>query len=132
MAEGDELDGLAGAVDDWSTPTPAPGWTVAHQIAHLAWADANVLGALRSPDAIDPFRARRTTVVIRPRSRFEAGPRSCGSCGSCGSCRWRRCALRTGAPGHSGVMRNSNSGRSHGTAGGFASAVPVRTAPTRW
>lgn len=29
-------------------------------------------------------------------------------------------------------MRNSNSGRSHGTAGGFANAVPVRTAPTRW
>ncbi|MFY1689313.1 TIGR03084 family metal-binding protein [Plantactinospora sp. WMMB782] len=24
---------------DWSRPTPAPGWTVAHQIAHLAWTD---------------------------------------------------------------------------------------------
>src|SRR3954466_9715094 len=41
-------------------------------------------------------------------------------------------AARTGTPGHSGGMRNSNSGRSHGTAGGFANAVPVRTAPTRW
>lgn len=39
---------------------------------------------------------------------------------------------RTGTPLHSEGMRNSNSGRSHGTAGGFASAVPVRTAPTRW
>lgn len=39
---------------------------------------------------------------------------------------------RTGTPGHSEEMRNSNSGRSHGTAGGFANAVPVRTAPTRW
>lgn len=38
----------------------------------------------------------------------------------------------TGTPRHSQGMRNSNSGRSHGTAGGFASAVPVRTAPTRW
>ncbi|AVT36267.1 TIGR03084 family metal-binding protein [Plantactinospora sp. BB1] len=24
---------------DWARPTPAPGWTVAHQIAHLAWTD---------------------------------------------------------------------------------------------
>ncbi|MGW2447843.1 cation transporter [Streptomyces sp. NPDC001675] len=40
--------------------------------------------------------------------------------------------VRTGRPGHSGRMRNSNSGRSHGTAGGFARAVPMRTAPTRW
>ncbi|MEV6025738.1 maleylpyruvate isomerase N-terminal domain-containing protein [Streptomyces sp. NPDC052036] len=51
VAEGDELDVLVRAVDDWSVPTPAPGWTVAHQIAHLAWADANALSALRTPDA---------------------------------------------------------------------------------
>jgi uncharacterized protein (TIGR03084 family) len=25
--------------DGWATPTPAAGWTVAHQIAHLAWTD---------------------------------------------------------------------------------------------
>jgi uncharacterized protein (TIGR03084 family) len=41
-AEGDDLDGL---VDDlpaaeWRLPTPAEGWTVAHQIAHLAWTDS--------------------------------------------------------------------------------------------
>ncbi len=41
-------------------------------------------------------------------------------------------APHRGTPRHSGGMRNSNSGRSQGTAGGFASAVPVRTAPTRW
>jgi uncharacterized protein (TIGR03084 family) len=51
VAEGDELDVLVRAVDDWSIPTPAPGWTVAHQIAHLTWADANALSALRTPDA---------------------------------------------------------------------------------
>ncbi|MGW1069800.1 TIGR03084 family metal-binding protein [Streptomyces aureus] len=50
VAEGDELDVLVRAVDDWSLPTPAAGWTVAHQIAHLAWSDANVLSALRTPD----------------------------------------------------------------------------------
>ncbi|KAB1990720.1 TIGR03084 family metal-binding protein [Streptomyces triticiradicis] len=51
VAEGDELDALVRTVDDWSVPTPAPGWTIAHQIAHLAWADANALSALRTPDA---------------------------------------------------------------------------------
>jgi uncharacterized protein (TIGR03084 family) len=34
----------------WATPTPAPGWTVAHQIAHLAWTDEQALLAVRSPD----------------------------------------------------------------------------------
>ncbi|MFX0573513.1 TIGR03084 family metal-binding protein [Nocardia nepalensis] len=24
---------------DWSKPTPAPGWSIAHQIGHLAWTD---------------------------------------------------------------------------------------------
>ncbi|WP_459548646.1 TIGR03084 family metal-binding protein [Nocardia sp. X0981] len=24
---------------DWARPTPAPGWTIAHQIGHLAWTD---------------------------------------------------------------------------------------------
>ncbi|WP_409465478.1 TIGR03084 family metal-binding protein [Amycolatopsis sp. GA6-003] len=38
LAEGDDLeDLLAGlAPEHWRLPTPAPGWTVAHQVAHLA------------------------------------------------------------------------------------------------
>ncbi|TDW18444.1 mycothiol maleylpyruvate isomerase-like protein [Kribbella kalugense] len=36
VAEGDELDALVSAEADWSKPTPAVGWTIAHQIAHLA------------------------------------------------------------------------------------------------
>ncbi|MDP9117205.1 MAG: maleylpyruvate isomerase N-terminal domain-containing protein, partial [Actinomycetota bacterium] len=38
-AECAELDSLVADLTDeqWSTSTPAPGWTVAHQIAHLAW-----------------------------------------------------------------------------------------------
>ncbi|MEU0936361.1 TIGR03084 family metal-binding protein [Embleya sp. NPDC005971] len=51
VAEGDELHALVSAQDDWSRPTPAVGWTIAHQIAHLASADANVLVALRTPEA---------------------------------------------------------------------------------
>ena len=53
VAEGDELDALVSAHTDWSKPTPAVGWTIAHQIAHLASADANVLLAVRTPEAFD-------------------------------------------------------------------------------
>ncbi|WP_235990782.1 maleylpyruvate isomerase N-terminal domain-containing protein [Streptomyces ureilyticus] len=53
VAEGDELDALVSAQSDWCTPTPAAGWTIAHQIAHLAAADANDLIAIRTPDAFD-------------------------------------------------------------------------------
>lgn len=45
-AESDELDAIVADLTDegWRTPTPAPGWTVAHQIAHLLWTDrASVL-----------------------------------------------------------------------------------------
>jgi uncharacterized protein (TIGR03084 family) len=51
VAEGAELDALVTAQADWSVPTPAAGWTIAHQIAHLAAADANVLIAIRTPEA---------------------------------------------------------------------------------
>ncbi|MGY0003536.1 TIGR03084 family metal-binding protein [Micromonospora sp. I033] len=40
-AESEQLDALVAPLppDDWARPTPAPGWSVAHQIAHLAWTD---------------------------------------------------------------------------------------------
>jgi uncharacterized protein (TIGR03084 family) len=47
-AECAELDALVAPLDDagWAQETPAPGWTIAHQIAHLAWTDdAAVLAA---------------------------------------------------------------------------------------
>ena len=34
---------------DWSRPTPAQGWTIAHQIAHLAWTDDVALLAVTDP-----------------------------------------------------------------------------------
>ncbi|GLU48719.1 TIGR03084 family metal-binding protein [Nocardiopsis ansamitocini] len=39
IAEGDRLDGLLAGLDaeQWSLPTPAPGWTIAHQVAHLSF-----------------------------------------------------------------------------------------------
>ncbi len=47
-AEGDELDTLVAPLSaaQWSTDTPASGWTIAHQIAHLAWTDYASLTAI--------------------------------------------------------------------------------------
>jgi uncharacterized protein (TIGR03084 family) len=47
--EGRELDDVV-ADADWATPTPAQGWTIAHQIAHLTWTDSRALIAVRTPD----------------------------------------------------------------------------------
>jgi uncharacterized protein (TIGR03084 family) len=40
-AESDDLDGLVADLPDelWASATPAPRWTIAHQIAHLLWTD---------------------------------------------------------------------------------------------
>ncbi|VEG58710.1 TIGR03084 family protein [Mycolicibacterium aurum] len=40
-AESDDLDALVAALppEQWALDTPAAGWTVAHQIAHLLWTD---------------------------------------------------------------------------------------------
>ncbi|WP_435173321.1 TIGR03084 family metal-binding protein [Gordonia hongkongensis] len=51
-AESAQLDTLVAGLDDagWATPTPAPGWTIAHQIAHLAWTDEVAAIAATDPD----------------------------------------------------------------------------------
>jgi len=40
-AESDDLDALVAPLpgESWATMTPAPGWTIAHQIGHLLWTD---------------------------------------------------------------------------------------------
>lgn len=38
-AESDQLRAAVVDADAWTTPTPAPGWNVATQIAHLLWTD---------------------------------------------------------------------------------------------
>ena len=47
-AESDDLDALVAplAADRWADPTPAPGWTIAHQIGHLLWTDRVALTAV--------------------------------------------------------------------------------------
>jgi uncharacterized protein (TIGR03084 family) len=46
-AEGDRLESLVADLPDegWRTPTPAPGWDVATQVAHLAWTDEAAVAA---------------------------------------------------------------------------------------
>ncbi|MFF2653990.1 TIGR03084 family metal-binding protein [Streptomyces sp. NPDC058045] len=54
--ESRQLDGIVGelAPEQWAAATPAAGWSVAHQIAHLTWTDRVALLAATDPEA---FRA---------------------------------------------------------------------------
>lgn len=44
------LDDLVAPLYDWSLPTPAKGWTVGHQIGHLAWTDHVSVQAITDPE----------------------------------------------------------------------------------
>jgi uncharacterized protein (TIGR03084 family) len=54
-AEGAALEAMVGHLDDygWRTPTPAPGWDVATQIAHLAWTDEVAVAAATDKEKWD-------------------------------------------------------------------------------
>ncbi|MEO5875904.1 MAG: TIGR03084 family metal-binding protein [Streptosporangiaceae bacterium] len=62
QAECDALDVLVAdlPLELWAAPTPAPGWTIAHQIAHLAWTDEQAAFAARSPEAFSAALAEIT------------------------------------------------------------------------
>jgi uncharacterized protein (TIGR03084 family) len=60
VADGDDIDRLVANLSDaaWSLPTPAPGWTIKHQIAHLI-ATFKIAGlAARDPGAFGALAAR--------------------------------------------------------------------------
>ena len=63
-AESEDLDRLVADLPDagWATATPAPGWTIAHQIAHLAWTDEKSLFAVTDPQA---FAAEVSEVAVK-------------------------------------------------------------------
>ncbi|MFE5296456.1 TIGR03084 family metal-binding protein [Streptomyces sp. NPDC056632] len=65
QAESEEVDALVRdlAAEQWAAPTPAPRWTVAHQIAHLAWTDAAALLAATDPEA---FAAETEKALAAP------------------------------------------------------------------
>jgi enediyne biosynthesis protein E11 len=58
-AESEDLDTIVAGLTDqqWLTPTPAPGWAIAHQIAHLASTDAMMVLAASDPAAFEAARA---------------------------------------------------------------------------
>lgn len=62
-AESAELDDLVAGLDDagWATPTPAPGWTIAHQIAHLSWTDGVAAVAATDPEEFARLVAEAST-----------------------------------------------------------------------
>ena len=54
-AEGERLEALVAPLpeEEWRRPTPAPGWDVATQVAHLAWTDEVALAAATDKQAWD-------------------------------------------------------------------------------
>ncbi len=46
----DAVAAVAAGIPNWSAATPAPGWTVGHQVAHLTWTDEVSLIAATDPD----------------------------------------------------------------------------------
>jgi uncharacterized protein (TIGR03084 family) len=63
-AEGDDLDALVAELPaaEWARPTPATGWTIAHQIAHLTWTDG--VAILSATDA-EAFAAELQAALPR-------------------------------------------------------------------
>ncbi|MET9464465.1 TIGR03084 family metal-binding protein [Streptomyces sp. NPDC006544] len=70
--EGRELDALVGELPGtaWARPTPAPGWSIAHQIAHLHWTDRASLLSLTDADA---FAGLVEEALKAPDSFVDAG-----------------------------------------------------------
>lgn len=58
--DGDEIDGLVENLDSaqWATPTPAAGWTITHQIAHLTATFRMAALAAADPDGFTAMTAR--------------------------------------------------------------------------
>ncbi|MGV9627362.1 TIGR03084 family metal-binding protein [Streptomyces sp. NPDC003487] len=70
--ESDELDCLVAGLSpaQWALATPAPRWTIAHQIAHLAWTDRSALLAVTDQDG---FRALVEQALAAPDTFVDEG-----------------------------------------------------------
>ncbi|MFD7090175.1 TIGR03084 family metal-binding protein [Streptomyces sp. NPDC059896] len=70
--ESEELDRLVAPLgpERWVLATPSPGWSLAHQIAHLAWTDAAALLAVTDPGA---FAAESGTARAAPDTFVDKG-----------------------------------------------------------
>ena len=71
-AESDDLDALVAPLpaDRWADPTPAPGWTIAHQLGHLLWTDRVALTAATDEAG---FAAALETASADPIGFVDAG-----------------------------------------------------------
>lgn len=71
-AEGDDLDRSVASLDPagWATPTPAAGWTITHQISHLAWTDRMAIMSIT--DAAG-FAAELEKAASTPDTYVDAG-----------------------------------------------------------
>ncbi|MFE9443180.1 TIGR03084 family metal-binding protein [Streptomyces sp. NPDC006602] len=70
--ESEALDRLVAELGDeqWALATPAPRWTIAHQIAHLTWTDRAALLAVTDPDE---FQGMVERAVAAPDSFVDEG-----------------------------------------------------------
>jgi uncharacterized protein (TIGR03084 family) len=77
-AESASLDALVAPLppEKWATPTPAEGWTIAHQIAHLAWTDRLVLLAATDEEA---FAVEAARAAADPKQFVDAGAQELAS-----------------------------------------------------
>jgi uncharacterized protein (TIGR03084 family) len=71
-AESDALDALVAGLPaaQWATPTPAAGWTIAHQIGHLRWTDRVALTSITDEPA---FADVLTAAATDPAGFVDAG-----------------------------------------------------------
>ena len=71
-AESDDLDALVAPLPAhrWADPTPAPGWTIAHQIGHLLWTDRVALTAVSDEAG---FAELLTAAAANPTGFVDAG-----------------------------------------------------------
>ncbi|MET7617094.1 TIGR03084 family metal-binding protein [Streptomyces sp. NPDC005408] len=71
-SESDQLDLLVSELTDeqWAGATPAPRWTIAHQIAHLAWTDVAALLAVTDREA---FGAQVEKALAAPDAFVDEG-----------------------------------------------------------
>jgi uncharacterized protein (TIGR03084 family) len=79
-AESDDLDTLVAPLPDnrWAEPTPAVGWTIAHQIGHLLWTDRVALTAVvdepRFAEVLDTASANPAAFVDDGAAQLAATP----------------------------------------------------------
>lgn len=64
--ESEALDALVARLppEQWPTPTPAPGWTIAHQVGHLLWTDRMALLSITDePAFLELVAAAQTRIA---------------------------------------------------------------------